>query len=216
MYPIKDYNLYLVLSSEYANGRPILDIARQAVVAGVDILQMREKDMPEETLMTLGTSLLSLCREFNIPFIVNDDPYLAKRLNADGVHLGQEDSKRYPLLSTRNIIGPDKTIGISTHSIKEFKQANSEEFDYIAFGPIFPTRTKNYYIGTADIDEVLRITNKLVVFIGGINPENVDSLLSRGVKNLAVIRAITESDNIAVAVESLKRKIKVSRIEARA
>lgn len=204
---IKDYNLYLVLSSEYAKGRPILDIARQAVAAGVDILQMREKDISEKDLMILGASLLSLCREFNIPFIVNDDPYLAKRLNADGVHLGQEDIKRYPLLSARNIIGPGKTIGISTHSIEEFKQANSEEFDYIAFGPIFPTRTKDYYIGTADINEALDIANKQVVFIGGINLENVDSLLNKGAKNIAAIRAITESDNITVTVESLKHKI---------
>ncbi len=216
MYPIKDYNLYLVLSSEYANGRPVLDIARQAVAAGVDILQMREKAMPEKDLITLGKSLLSLCRECNIPFIVNDDPCLAKRLDADGLHLGQEDIKRYPLLSTRNIIGPGKAIGISTHSIEELKQANAEEFDYIAFGPIFPTRTKDYFIGTADVDEVLRIANKPVVFIGGINPENVDSLLNRGAKNIAVIRAITGSDNVTAAAESLKYKIRLSKTEIRA
>ncbi len=207
MYTIKDHNLYLVLSSEYAGTKPVLDIARQALTAGVDILQMREKDISEKGLIALGKNLLSLCREFNTPFIVNDNPYLAKRLGADGVHLGQEDIKRYPLFDTRNIIGHGKTIGISTHSIEEFKQANRDDFNYIAFGPIFPTETKDFFLGTDDIEEVLGIAKKPVIFIGGINLTNIDSLLRKGVRNIALIRAITESDNIAAAVESLKTKL---------
>jgi len=213
---IKDRDLYLVLSSEYACGKSVLDIARQAVTAGVDILQMREKNIPEKDLIVFGKNLLSLCREFNIPFIVNDNPYLAKRLNADGVHLGQEDIKRYPLFDTRNIIGPDKIVGISTHSIEEFKQANREDFNYIAFGPIFPTKAKDFFLGTDDIEEVLNIAKKPVMFIGGINLTNIDSLLGKGVRGIALIRAITESGNIPAAVESLKNKIRLYKTEARA
>ena len=215
MYPVKDCNLYLVLSSEYANRRPVLDIARQAVTAGVDILQMREKDISEKDLIILGKGLLSLCREFDIPFIVNDNPYLAKRLDADGVHLGQEDIKRYPLLTTRNIIGPDKIIGVSTHSIEEFRQANCDDFNYIAFGPIFPTKTKDFFLGTDDIEEVVDIAEKPVIFIGGINLTNIDSLLMKGVRNIAVIRVITESDNITVTVEGLKNKVRLYATEAK-
>ncbi len=213
---IRSYNLYLVLSSEYTNRRPILDVAKQAVVAGVDILQMREKGMSEKDLLTLGKDLLSLCREFNTTFIVNDSPYLARDLNADGVHLGQEDIKRCPLLNARNIIGQGKIIGISTHSIEEFRKANSEDFDYIAFGPIFPTKTKDYCIGADEIDEVLDITSKPVIFIGGINIENVGLLLDKGAKNIAAIRAIVGSDDVAGAIDSFRKKINSYNTEIRA
>ncbi len=212
---IEDYNLYLVLSSEYANGRPVLDIAKNALDAGVDILQMREKNISERGLIALGKGLLLLCREFNTPFIVNDDPYLARDLNADGLHLGQEDIKRYPLSNARKILGPDKIIGISTHSIEEFKQANSDDFNYIAFGPIFPTKTKDFFLGTDDIKEVLGIAIKPVIFIGGISLANIDFLFRKGVKNIAVIRAITESDNITTAVENLRNKISLYKAESR-
>ena len=214
MYPIKDQNLYLVLSSEYAREKPILDIARQAVTAGVDILQMREKNISEKERIVLGKNLLSICRERKIPFIVNDNPYLAKRLDADGVHLGQEDIKRYPLFNARDIIGQGKIVGISTHSIEEFKKANCEDFDYIAFGPIFPTKTKDFFLGTDDIEEVLNIAKKPVIFIGGINLANIDSLLKKGVRNIALIRAVTESGNIPVVVENLKNKIRLYKTEA--
>ncbi|MDP8292895.1 MAG: thiamine phosphate synthase [Candidatus Orphnella occulta] len=207
--------MYLVLSSEYAGGKPVLEIARSALVAGVDILQMREKGMSEDDLMVLGRNLLLLCREFDVPFIVNDNPYLARNLNADGVHLGQEDIRRCPLFKTRDIIGQGKIIGISTHSIEEFRRANSEDFDYIAFGPIFPTKTKNYSIGTDDVEQVLSVASKPVIFIGGINLENVDLLLSKGARSIATIRAIIESDDIAVAVNHFRKKIISCKIEAK-
>jgi len=215
MYTVKDYSLYLVLSSEYASGKPVLEIARSALAAGVDILQMREKGRPEDDLMVLGRNLLLLCREFDVPFIVNDNPYLAKNLNADGVHLGQEDIKRYPLSSARKILGPDKIIGISTHSIEEFRRANSEDFDYIAFGPIFPTKTKNYSIGTDDVEQVLSVASKPVIFIGGINLENVDLLLSKGARSIAAIRAVIGSDDITAAVNHFRKQIISCKTEAK-
>ena len=215
MYTLKDNSLYLVLSSEYAGGKPVLEIARSALAAGVDILQMREKDMPEDDLMVLGRNLLLLCREFGVPFIVNDNPYLAKNLNADGVHLGQEDIRRCPLFKTRDIIGQGKIIGISTHSIEEFRQANFEDFDYIAFGPIFTTKTKNYSIGTDDVEEVLSVASKPVIIIGGINLENVNLLLSKGARNIAAIRAIIGSDDITAAVNHFRKQIISCKTEAK-
>ena len=204
---IKDNTLYLILSAEYANGRPVLDIAEQALDAGADMLQMREKSLSEEALLALGGKLLCLCKKNAVPFIVNDNPYIAKKLNADGVHLGQEDVKKYPLNDTRNMLGKDKIIGISTHSVTEFKNANRQAFDYIAFGPVFPTKTKDYHIGTGDIEEVLKISQKPVFFIGGINISNINILIEKGVKNIAVIRAITEADDIALAAKTLKKRI---------
>jgi thiamine-phosphate pyrophosphorylase len=122
------------------------------------------------------------------------------------VHLGQEDIKKYSLNYTRSILGKNKIVGISTHSLAEFKIANSKDFDYIAFGPIFPTKTKDYHIGIDDIDEALRVSSKPVIFIGGINISNIDKLIQKGAKNIAVIRAITEAENIPLAVAELKKR----------
>lgn len=204
----KNHNLYFVLSSEYAGETSVLDMAEQALASGVDILQMREKHMPARELRALGKGLRDLCRQKQAVFIVNDDPHLAKELGADGVHLGQEDMKKYPVDYARRLIGEDKIIGVSTHSLSEFKHANNMDCDYAAFGPLFPTKTKDYYIGIQDVEEVLAIASKPVVFIGGIKLANIDSVLEKGARNIAVIRAIAESGNIAFTVKSLKHKIK--------
>jgi thiamine-phosphate pyrophosphorylase len=207
--------IYLVLSSEYAKRRPVLDIAEQALDAGIGMLQMREKLLPEQDLMALGEKLLPLCRKKDIPFIVNDNPNIAQKLNADGVHLGQEDIKKYSLNYTRSILGKNKIVGISTHSLAEFKIANSNDFDYIAFGPVFPTKTKDYHIGINDIDEVLKVSSKPVIFIGGINISNIDKLIQKGAKDIAVIRAITESEDIPLAVAELKKRFSSTSARAR-
>ena len=207
MKKINDYSLYLVLSSEYIPSKSPLEVAKKALEGGVDILQMREKDLSYDELLILGKELLALCKESNKLFIVNDDPHLVKAIGADGVHLGQEDLKKYPTELTRSIIGDNKIIGISTHSIDQFKEANKKDFDYIAYGPIFFTKTKPYSIGTDDIEKVIAAASKPVIFIGGINLSNIDELLAKGAKNMALIRAITESDDILNKTKALKSKI---------
>ena len=154
MSKIKGRNLYLVLSEECGKGRPAAEIARLAIAGGIDMLQMREKDKSSDELLSLGGELCRICRGASVKFIVNDDPLLAKEVNADGVHLGQEDLKKHSLEETRKLLGAKKIIGISTHSFEQFKKANEEDFDYIAFGPVFPTKTKDYFIGTKDIGKV--------------------------------------------------------------
>ncbi len=207
MKKLNNYNLYLVLSSEYILSKSPVEVTKEALEGGVDILQMREKSLSYDELLSLGKELLALCKKSNKLFIVNDDPHLAKAIDADGVHLGQEDIKKYPIELTRSIIGDDKIIGVSTHSIDQFKEANEKDFDYIAYGPIFFTKTKDYFIGTDDIEQVIAIASKPVVFIGGINLSNIDELLKRKAKNVALIRAITESDNIPNTTKNLKEKI---------
>jgi thiamine-phosphate pyrophosphorylase len=204
---IKDRNLYLVLSEECGRGRSSAEIARLAIAGGVDILQMREKDLSLSELTGRGIELGRICKEAGVKFIVNDDPVLAKKVNADGVHLGQEDLKKHSLKKTRELVGSDKIIGVSTHSIEQFKKANAEDFDYIAFGPIFPTKTKDYFIGTGDVETVLKSAKNPVVFIGGINLDNVDDLLKKGAKNIALIRAILEEADIKKAAENFKAKL---------
>lgn len=208
MVKIDDYSLYLVISEKYGLGRTALEIAKQAISGGVDIIQIREKDKPKSELTALAEELSKLCRKKNIPFIVNDDPVIAKESGADGVHLGQEDLRVYGIKETRDIIGNDKIIGISTHSLLELEKANAEEnVDYIAYGPIFPTKTKNYFLGTKDIKETLRIAKKPVVFIGGINLYNLDEILAQGAKNIALIRDIIQAEDIRKRAKSFKDRL---------
>jgi thiamine-phosphate pyrophosphorylase len=209
--PIRDGSLYLVLSEEYGAGRPLLDIACQAIAGGVDILQMREKNKSPEELLRLGHILASMCKENGVTFIVNDDPLLARELDADGVHLGQEDLRQYPVNMVRRLIGQDKIIGLSTHSLEQFNLANQMDVDYLAFGPIFPTRTKNYHIGDGDVQTVLQTALKPVVVIGGINTNNLDALLAKGASNIALIRDIMQAGDIVSQTKWYKGKLLINK-----
>lgn len=201
-------SLYLVLTEACGNGRDPLDIARRAISGGVDILQMREKDKTADELYALGASLRLLCRENGVVFIVNDDPSLACRLDADGVHLGQEDAAFYGITAVRNMVGEQKLIGVSTHSLKQAHTALTWDIDYLAFGPIFPTKTKDYHIGTDKIREVLAVSSKPVFLIGGIQRENVDILFEIGATNIALIRDIMEAPDTAAQARWYKQKLK--------
>jgi len=201
---IKGFNFYFVAGGGYSGGREIAEVAALAIKGGIDILQLREKKMCRRELVDEGKQLSLLCREKKVIFIVNDDPYLAKDVSSDGVHLGQEDVKEYPIAKTREILGKDKIIGLSTHSLEQVEKANCLDVDYIGFGPIFPTLTKDYSIGTKDIPKALEISNKPVVFIGGINISNAEAILEMGAKNIAVIRAVAEAENIERRVGEFK------------
>lgn len=203
----KDGSLYLVTSEEFSRGRPTSAVAEGAIAGGIDVLQMREKRKTRAELFALGNELLKLCREKGITFLVNDDPVLAKELGADGVHLGQGDLKVCPLNRVRDILGKKGIIGVSTHSVRQFEEANENESDYIAFGPVFETKSKDFFIGTDSISAVMKTAKKPVVFIGGINMANVDDVLARGAINIAVIRAITEAEDITASARGLKMKI---------
>jgi thiamine-phosphate pyrophosphorylase len=212
---IGDGSLYLVLSEEYGGGTPVTYIAEQAMAGGIDILQMREKNKSREELLNLGHTLSLLCKKHSVIFIINDDPLLARTLDADGVHLGQEDILKCPINSVRKIIGDSKIIGLSTHSLEQFRKANQMDVDYIAFGPVFPTKTKNYHIGIGDVSSVLQEASKPVIFIGGINTTNLDILLAKGASNIALIRDIMQAEDIMMRTKWYKNKLIINTIPGR-
>lgn len=207
MKTIKDYSLYLIITEEYGNGRKALEIAKQAIKGGVDVIQMREKKKNASELIALGKELADLCRRNGVTFIVNDDPMLARAVNADGVHLGQEDVKMYPPEKCRNILGRNKIVGVSTATMEEFSEANRQDFDYIAFGPVFRTEIKAEYSGTMNIAEILQASSKPVVFIGGITLNNVEELFEKGAKNVSLIRGIIQKDDIAKSAKDFRAAI---------
>lgn len=204
---MKEHGLYLVASEEHAQGKSIINVVKEAIAGGIDMVQMREKNKTRDELIELGEKIKALCREKGVLFIVNDDPLLARELGSDGVHLGQEDIKKCGIDKTRKILGKNKIIGISTHSPEEFKGALREDCDYIAFGPIFPTKTKNYFIGTNDIEGLAALAVKPVVFIGGITRDNIDTVLKKGARHIAVIRALTQARDVKKETEFLKKRI---------
>jgi thiamine-phosphate pyrophosphorylase len=203
----QDHHLYLVLSEEYGMGRPPLSVAAQAIAGGIDVLQMREKQKSREELVSLGKNMGALCRKNGVVFIINDNPYLACELDADGVHLGQEDMTHYTIEQVRRILGPDKIIGLSTHSPEQFRQGNEADVDYLAFGPVFPTQTKNYSIGTGHIENILKAAMKPVFLIGGITVANMDIVLSAGATRVALIRDIMQATDISSKAKWYKDKL---------
>lgn len=205
---ILDGSLYLITGEEHSKGKSTLEVVQEAAKAGVDIIQMREKGASREELIDLGRKIAFICSKEDIIFIVNDDPRLALEVGADGVHLGQEDVLNHPLEEVRSLMGNDRIIGLSTHSAEEAREANRKDVNYIAFGPIFPTKTKNYHIGTGDIPIVLKQAEKPVVFVGGIDEENIDEVLSLGGRNVAMIRSLVGSDDISQAARNIKGKIR--------
>lgn len=208
MAKINNSNLYLVISSEYGLGRPPYEIADSAIKGGVDIIQLREKNKAKEELLKLSSRISELCRKSGVTFIINDDPFIARDSNADGVHLGQQDLQKYGIGSTRKILGDNKIIGVSTHSPEELLEADKAGADYLAYGPIFPTKTKDYHIGTKEIRKVLGLTKKPLFFIGGINLTNINEILGEGAKGIALIRGILEAEDITEAAKNFKRILK--------
>lgn len=168
----------------------ILTKMEQALRGGVDIIQLRAKTLSTASLLKIGRQMRELARRLDKLFIVNDRVDVMLALDADGVHLGQDD---LPVDMARKMIqGKDKLIGCSTHNLGEAVRAEREGADYIGFGPIFETPTKPAYrpVGLELIPEVVKKLRVPVVFIGGIDRSNVVEVVKRGAKSVAVVRAV--------------------------
>ncbi|MEW6416873.1 MAG: thiamine phosphate synthase [Nitrospirota bacterium] len=171
---------------------------------GVKWVQYRDKEKSRREIYEEAIILRKLTKEFNAVLIVNDYADIALAVDADGVHLGQDD---LPIREARKIMGKDKIIGISTHNLKQAKEAEKEGADYIGFGPVFHTATKNAGIpkGTDMLQEIKRQIHIPVVAIGGINIKNIRSVLDTGVDVVAVASAILSGD----IVENTRRLIDI-------
>lgn len=201
--------LYLILDQQYTK-KDIVTVAIEAVEAGVDIIQYREKVLPKKGALAIAKRLREVTKKAGVIFIVNDDPALSLAVDADGVHLGQED---IPVEVARKILGKDKVIGISTHNDQEVLEANSLGVDYIGFGPIFHSNTK-MVTSPHGIDGIKRIKGSIsvpIIAIGGINQENVADVIMAGADGVAVISAITSAPDVKKAIGEFKERIQTRR-----
>ena len=197
--------LYLILDQQYTK-RNIVSIAIEAAEAGVDVIQYRDKILSKKEAITVAQRLRGLTERTGVIFIVNDDPALALAVDADGVHLGQED---IPVAIARRILGKDKLIGLSTHSVEEATAANNLDVDYIGFGPIFHSKTKTVTSphGIEGIRRIREFVSLPIIAIGGIDQGNASGVIKAGANGVAVISAILSAPNIAKAVLELKKEI---------
>ena len=197
--------LYLILDQQYTN-RDIVSIAIEAAEAGVDVIQYREKVLHRKGALSVAKRLREVTEETGVMFIVNDDPALALGAGADGVHLGQED---IPVDVARRILGRNKVIGISTHSIEEALEAGRLDVDYIGVGPVFHSGTK-MVTSPHGLEGVRRIRGSVsmpVIAIGGIDQGNVSAVIGAGADGAAVISAVLSAPDVKKAVSELKEGI---------
>lgn len=192
--------LYLILDKQAAGENPLSGIIRKFRKCGVDIVQLRDKTSSKEMILRDARILRKLLADTGILFIVNDHLDIARIVDSDGVHLGQEDTS---IEVARRILGRDKIIGISCHSLIQALDAQKRGADYIGIGPIFRTPTKPEYkpIG---LGLIKKLKNKIKIpcfAIGDINKGNINKVLSSGVNRVAVCRAILKAQNTSLAAK---------------
>jgi thiamine-phosphate pyrophosphorylase len=189
-----DFTLYVVTDPQYDH----FAVARKAIADGVKIIQLRDKKMKKYEYLKAAKKIAKMVKRSGAIFILNDYWDLIKKAGADGVHLGQEDIKCWPLKRVRAKIGEDGIIGVSTHSLSQARAAAKLGADYISVGPIFRTPSKPGVVpvGIKLLRKVLRQVKIPVIAIGGINQKNLEQVLGVGGKRVAVIRAAAEAKKL--------------------
>lgn len=197
--------VYLVTDGR-GGGEAVHDFLEEVLSAGVDLLQLREKDLEARPILALATTFRNACDRFGIPFIVNDRADLALAALADGVHLGQED---LPVDEARRILGPDAIIGRSTHDARQLRAALHEDVDYVAVGPVHETPTKpGRPAAGIDLVRLAAQESTLPWFaIGGIDRGNIGTIRAAGASRVVIVRAVTAADDPAQAVRGLREAL---------
>lgn len=205
---MKNFELYAITDERFHKGRKMIEVMEEAIQGGVDIVQLRDKDASKKTLLKKAKALRELTREYGVRFIVNDHIDVALAADADGVHLGQDD---LPLEEARKIVGSDKIIGISTHSIEQALEAERGGADYIGVGPVFTTNTKDDVVDPVTIQYVNEAVEKVTipfVAIGGIKLDNVDEVLRTGARSICAVSEIVGSTDVTATCEAFLEKIR--------
>lgn len=207
----KKLQLYFVMGSNNCINDP-LDVLQEAIKGGITLFQFREKGTGAkegQEKLELAKQLQSVCKHNGIPFIVNDDLELALEIDADGVHIGQEDDDPRKV---REIIG-DKILGISAHNVEEAKKALTDGADYLGVGPMYKTITKKDIREVKGPDAIAKMREHditaPIVGIGGIKSGFISNVISAGADGVAVISAISNSGNPLQAAAQLLKETQI-------
>jgi thiamine-phosphate pyrophosphorylase len=201
------FHLYLVTDRHRTGGRPLLDVVEQALLGGVDAVQLREKDLAGRALFELAALLCELCHRYGARLLVNDRIDIALAVHADGVHL---PANSFTPRDARRLLGPDALIGVSTHSLADASAAQQAGADFIVFGPLFDTPSKRAFgppVGLDALADVTCATSLPVVAIGGITAERAAAVRAHGAHGIAVIAAILAAPDPGAAARALRRAL---------
>lgn len=199
----KELLLYAVTDRHWLGEETLYDQVKKALDGGATFVQLREKNLDREVFLAEAKEIQKLCKEYGVPFVVNDEVSIVKDIDADGVHVGQSDMEA---MDVRKILGPDKIIGVSAQTVEQAIIAEKHGADYLGVGAVFTTGSKD------DADDVSHETLKAiceavsipVIAIGGITKDNVAELAGSGICGVAVISAIFGQKDIQKATEELK------------
>lgn len=199
----KDLLLYAVTDRRWLNGKTLGEAVAESIDGGVTFVQLREKQLDEESFLNEAKELQKLCRERGIPFVVNDNVDIAKKIGADGVHVGQSDMEAGDV---RARLGSDKIIGVSAQTVEQAIIAEKHGADYLGVGAVFPTGSKDdaAEVDYATLKAICNAVSIPVIAIGGITCENVTQLRGSGICGVAVISAIYAKEDIAAAARELR------------
>lgn len=197
--------LYALLSEEYCRN-PWLQTAEMLLEGGVDVIQLREKELEDVEILRRARSLKLLTQRFSALLIINDRPDIAWMADADGVHLGQDD---LPVREVRRLLGTDKIIGQSTHRSGQPQFAEADNADYVAVGPVFPTETKGYARGGGLklVKELCSETELPTVAIGGITVENAADVIGSGATAVAACSALCGAEDPRAQAAAFRAEI---------
>lgn len=208
MKDISSWDVYLVTDSSLSQGRSNEEIILESAVAGVSVVQLRDKNLSDKDLFEEGLRIKEILSNYGIPLIINDRVDLAIEIDADGVHLGQSD---IPIETARNLLGPDKIIGLSVNELNHINYESASLADYFAISPVFFTSTKQDITrpwGIDGVKEARKATSKLLVGIGGIGHDNAHEVIMAGLDCIAVVSAIVADSSPCSATEDLLRSVR--------
>lgn len=195
--------LYAVTDRSWLNGQTLYEQVEQALKGGVTLVQLREKGLGAEQFLQEARQIQQLCHRFGVPLIINDSIEVALAVDADGVHLGQDDANA---AQARQLLGKDKIIGVSAHNVQEALQAVQDGADYLGSGAVFGSGTKTN-VSTLPMQTLREICSAVpipVVAIGGITEQNLQHLSGSGISGAAVVSAIFAQENIEEAAIRLR------------
>lgn len=203
----KEFPIYGITAEAMSNGRDNMTVVKAMLDAGIKFIQYREKEKTGLARYEECLKLKKLVHEYNAAFIIDDFVDLAIAVDADGVHIGQDD---LPVPAVRKLLGPDKIIGLSTHSPEQLEKANeiADLIDYIGCGPVYATNTKKTAVpvGLEYVKYATEHAKMPFVAIGGIKEHNIHEVYNAGATTIAVVSDITSADDIVDKISKLARQ----------
>lgn len=199
--------LYAVTDRHWLNGATLISQVEAALKGGATFIQLREKNLDDEAFYKEALEIQKLCRNYKVPFVINDNVELAKKIGADGVHVGQSDMEA---LDVRKVLGDDKIIGVSAQTVEQAELAEEHGADYLGVGAVFPTGSKDdaTEVSFETLKGICEHVHIPVIAIGGITRDNVVKLNQSGICGIAVISAIFGQTDIEAATADLKKQTK--------